>query len=181
MGLDLFFNFLLGFAFAICGRERIRVDGPFAPPAFWLVLTFAGVILIPVAFYFYMAHPAWSWMYAVDPARVPSILLLPLLVGHGLAIVAGWWAGGKMVRAHKTREAIYGALGAAVLLAVLTLVFWGRLGRYGTYSEFTDGRALQIMDVKLGYVVIVIFLGLGAAAILVALQLLHDSRRAGTK
>lgn len=181
MALDLFFNFLLGFAFAICGRERIRIDGPFAPPAFWLVLIFAGVILIPLAFYLYMAHPAWSWMYAVDPERVPSILLVPLLVGHGLVFVSGWWAGGKLVRAHKTRQALWGLLGAALLLVVMGLVFWGRLGRYGTYAEFADGRALPIMEVKLGYVLIVIVLGLGAAAVMVALQLLQDSRRATTK
>lgn len=181
MALDLFFNFLLGFAFALCGRERIRIDGPFAAPAFWLVLTFAGVILIPVALYLYAAHPAWSWMYMVDPENVPSILLLPLLVGHGLVFLGGWWVGGKLIRAHKTMPAIYGLLGGSVVLAVLTLLSWGRLGSYGTYSEFTDDRALNIMEVKLGYVLIVIFLGLGAAAVMVALQLLNDSRRATTK
>jgi hypothetical protein len=181
VALDLAFNFILGVAFALCGRERIRIDGLFAPPAFWLVLIFAGIILIPLAFYLYMAHPAWTWMYTVDPEAVPSILLLPLLVGHGLMFVGGWLVGGKLVRNHKTRQALYGVLGASVLLIVMVLLFWGRLGHYGTYEEFTDGRALQLMEVKLGYVLIVILLGLGAAAVLTALQLVHDSRRATTK
>lgn len=181
MSLDLLFNFILGVVFALCGRERIRIDGPFAPPAFWLVLIFAGVILLPLAFYLYIAHPAWTWMYAVDPARVPSILLLPLLVGHGLVFVGGWLVGGKLVRANRTRYAIYGVLGASLLLIVFILMFWGRLGRYGTYEEFVDGRSLQLMEVKLGYVLIVILLGVGAAAVMTALQLVHDSRRATTK
>lgn len=181
MSLDLVFNFILGVAFALCGRERIRIDGPFAPPAFWLVLIFAGVILVPLAFYLYIAHPAWTWMYAVDPEAVPSILLLPLLVGHGVVFVGGWLVGAKLVRAHKTKHAFYGVLGTSLLLVVMVLVFWGRLGRYGTYQEFVDGRSLHLMEVKLGYVLIVILLGLGAAAVMTALQLVHDSRRATTK
>jgi hypothetical protein len=181
VALDLAFNFVLGAAFALCGRERIRIDGPFAPPAFWLVLIFAAVVLIPLAFYLYTAHPAWTWMYTVDPDTVPAILLLPLLVGHGLLFVGGWLVGGKLVRINKARQALYGVLGATVSLVILVLVFWGRLGRYGTYEEFADGRALHLMEVKLGYVLIVILLGLGAAAVLVALQLVQDSRRATTK
>ena len=71
----------VGLAFALCARERIRVDGPFAPPAFSLVLMHAAGVVAPVALYFYAVHPAWSWMYMIDPGGVSALALAPSYVG----------------------------------------------------------------------------------------------------
>lgn len=163
------------------GRERIRIDGPFAPPAFRLVTIFALVILVPMALYLYLAHSTWMWMYAVDPATVPSLLFFPLLVAHGGALIVGWLIGARLVVVRRTKTAAYALIGGGVALAVATLVLWSRLGHYGTREEFEGGRALGLMEVKLGYVLITMILGLAAAATLVALQLARDSRRATSK
>ena len=60
---------------------------------------------------------------------------------------------------------------------VATMLAWGRVGRYGTFGEFHDGRALALMEVKLGYVLVALAAGVGIAAGFVGLELMRDSRR----
>ncbi len=157
----------------------MRAEGPFASPAFPLVAIFVGVILAPVTLYLYLAHPAWSWMYLVDPSGVPGLAMVSILVAHGGMTLGGWYGGARLVRAGKRKEQIglYILAGGSLLLLVTIAASWGRVGRYGTYDEFHDGRALALMEVKLGYVLVALLLGIGAAAGFVALELMRDSRR----
>ena len=159
----------------------MRADGPFAAPAFPLVGIFIAVVLTPITLYLYLAHPAWSWMYLVAPRDVPGLAIVPLLVGHGGVVVAGWYIGARAVRVGKEKVARIGLAAAGVVVLLATLLSWGRLGRYGTHREFHDGIARDLMDVKLGYVLIGLVLGIGAAAGYVALELARDSRRVRTR
>jgi hypothetical protein len=177
MPLDLLFNCWLGLGFALCARERIRADGPFAFPAFHLLATFAGIVLVPITMYLYLAHPAWSWMYLTDPAGVPGLALLPLVVAHAGLPLAGWYVAARLLRSGRERILVYVVAGTPVVLLVATLLCWGRLGKYGSYAAFHEGRALSLMQVKLGYVMIGVMVGLAAAAGYLALELLRDSRR----
>ena len=142
-------------------------------------MMFVGIVVVPFTLYLYAAHPAWMWMYLVDPDRVPGLALIPFLVLHGGMVVAGWYTGARLVRSNKTRAAIYSAGGGAALVLLMVIPLWGRLGLYGTYEAFIDQptRALPIMEVKLGYVLVALILGAGAAALFVALELSRDSRR----
>ena len=63
------------------------------------------------------------------------------------------------------------------LVCILILPFWNRLGNYGTYVEYMDERALPIMSVKLGYVLVAMGFGAAVAAGIVAVELMRDSRR----
>jgi hypothetical protein len=179
MPIDLLFNACLGLGFALCARDRLRSGGPFASPAFPLVGTFVGVVLAPITLYLYLAHPAWSWMYLVDPTRVPGLLAFTLLLAHAGAALGGWYLGARLIRAGKRQEQIatYSLAGAALILLVLVSLAWGRIGRYGTYDEFHDGRALSLVEVKLGYVLVALTFGIAIAAGFVALELMRDSRR----
>jgi hypothetical protein len=157
----------------------VRAEGPFASPAFYLVASFIGVVLTPITLYLYLAHPAWSWMYLIDPSSVPGLAVITLLVAHGGAAIAGWYAGARLIRAGKRQEqiALYGLIAGGVVLLAALLLSWGRIGRYGTYGEFHDGRALSLTEVKLGYVLVALTIGLLVAAGFVALELMRDSRR----
>ncbi len=158
-------------------RDRIRADGPFAQPSFSVVLLFSGIIVAPFTLYLYAAHPAWTWMYLVDPERVPSLALIPLLVLHAAALIAGWYAGGRLVRANRAKQALLGAGGTALVIAILVLALWKRLGYYGSYAEWSDRRALPIMEVKLGYVLVALVLGVAVAAVFAGFELSRDARR----
>ena len=89
MLIAIFAELALGLAFAVAGRDRVRADGPSTSPAILLVLAHAGIITAPIALYFYVAHPAWTWHYLADPAKVPGLAILPLVIGHGLVVVGG--------------------------------------------------------------------------------------------
>lgn len=155
----------------------MRSDGPFVSPAFTLVLIFTGIVVLPTTLYFYVAHEAWTWLYLIDPADVPDLAVVPVLVAHGGFLIGGWYLGARLLRQDKRRVAVGIALGCLVMWLILVLVAWGRLSRYGSYAEFHDGQALGLMSVKLGYVLIPLLLGVGVSAGYIALELLRDSRR----
>jgi len=159
----------------------VRADGLFAAPAFPLVAIFIAIVLTPIALYLYLAHPSWSWMYLVDPADVPGLAIVPLLVLHGGLVVAGWYLGGRLIRTGREKQARYGLLGAGLVVLLLSAIGWGRIGHYGSYRDFHGGRAIDLFDVKLGYVLVGLALGIGAAAGYVALELARDSRRVRTR
>ena len=71
-------------------------------------------------------------------------------------MVGGWYLGARLIRTGKREAGRRYALagGGAGRAAGSTALGWGRIGRYGTYGEFHDGRALALMDVKLGYVLV---------------------------
>lgn len=161
----------------MCARDRLRADGPFAPPASLLLLVFVGLIVVPTTLYLYAAHPAWTWMYMVDPESIPGFAIVPLVVAHSGAILAGWYLGARLIIAQKFKLASYIAGGGVALVLLGTALFWGRLSNYGSYAEYRQGRAIDLMDVKLGYVLVALLLGLVTAASFLAIELVRDSRR----
>jgi hypothetical protein len=175
--IDLIFNASLGLAFAVCARDRIRADGAFAAPSFVVVLLFTGLLLLPMTFYFYVWHPAWTWMYLLDPGRLPTLAVVPLVVMHGAVLIGGWYAGARLIRAGKSRAAAYAVAGLTGVVLLATIVTWRRIGWVGTYEEFRDARALPIMEVKLGYVMAAMIIGMAVAIGSVAIELVRDSRR----
>jgi hypothetical protein len=143
-----------------------------------MLLMFLGVIALPTALYLYWAHPAWSWLYLLDPALVPAIMVVPVLVVQGGALLGAWLAGAALIRAERDRVLIGALAGAGVVLVALGLLLSDRVGSYGSYEVFKAGAAVGLLEVKLGYVLVAILPGLGAAAAFVAVELLRDGRRA---
>jgi hypothetical protein len=142
-----------------------------------MLLTFVGVFLTPIGLYLYLAHPAWAWMYVVDPEGVPGLAVVPLLVAHAGAVFLGWYVAARLLVARKQRVVASSVAGSGVFVLLGVVVFWGRLGRYGTYEEFVDGRALPIMQVKLGYVLVAVLVGVVISAGFLGFELVRDGRR----
>ncbi len=176
--LGLFINSLLGFAFALCARDRVRADGPFAAPAFWIVLTFAGLIAAPATLYLYIAHPAWSWLYALDPDTVPAALGLPVFIIVVGSLVGSWLGGSQLLRVGRERALWIGLAVTAAAGLISVAMTAERLVVYGSYPVFAAGEARGLLEVKLGYVLIAFSLGLLTAASFVAVELVRDSRQA---
>jgi hypothetical protein len=171
----------LGLFFGWCARERVRADGPWAQPAISLVLVFVGIVLAPCGLYFYLVHPAWAWLYLVDASKVPRFVAITVVVAQAGALILGYYGAAKLVRSGRELILRFALPGAASVWLLLAILLRGRIGIYGSYAAFKEGYARPLMDVKLGYVLIAVVVGAGAAAAVVAYELSRDSKRAAAR
>ncbi|HEY0193303.1 MAG TPA: hypothetical protein VGC42_19430 [Kofleriaceae bacterium] len=170
-------NLLFGIGFALIARDRIRADGPFALPAFQLVALHAAAVVAPIALYFYAVHPAWAWMYWINPTRLFGVAVLPLMVGHAGLVIGGWYGAAWLVRRGHLAALLYG--GSALVLLLLVLVITGihRLATATDYEGWAAGQGVSLFAVKLGWAFVVSLLALFGSAIYVAIELGRDGRR----
>lgn len=169
---------LFGIGFALVARDRIRADGPFAAPAFHLVLLHAGAVVAPVALYFYAIHPAWAWMYTVNPERLAAIFSLPLMVGHAALVVGGWYIASLLLRRGYQGALMYGTGALALMLLIVIIAGFARLSTATDYFGWQSGAdGVPLFAVKLGWAFLVSLLALFGSAIYVAIELGRDGRR----
>ena len=170
-------NLLFGIGFALIARDRIKADGPFAAPAFHLVVLHAGAVVAPVALYFYAVHPAWAWMYWVDPSKLAAVFVLPLMVGHAALVIGGWYISSLLIRKGLQGALMYVAGAIALFLLVLVVVSINRLSTASDYPGYEAKKGVSLLSVQLGWAFVVSLLALFGSAIYVAIELGRDGRR----
>ena len=137
----------------------------------------AAAVVAPIALYFYAVHPAWAWMYWVDPAKLASVFVLPLMVGHAGLVVGAWYVASILIRKNLTGALVYVAGALALALLVLVVIGTGRLARATDYAGFPRGDGVPLFSVRLGWAFVVSMLGLFGSAVYVAIELGRDGRR----
>ena len=172
-----FVNLLFGIGFALVARDRVKADGPFASPAFALVALHAAAVVLPVSLYFYAVHPAWAWMYWVDPDKLTKLSILPLIVGHAALVVGGWYGASLLIRKGFQGALLYAAGAIALILLILLVTCMHRLDTAAEYQAFKDGQGVSLFNVQLGWAFVVSLLALFGSAIYVAIELGRDGRR----
>lgn len=155
----------------------MKADGPFASPAFQLVVLHAGAVVAPVALYFYAVHPAWAWMYWVDPAKLASVFVIPLMVGHAGLVIGAWYVSSILIRKGVTGALVYVAGALALTLLVFVVGGMGRLSRATDYVGYPRGDGVSLFSVRLGWAFVVSMLALFGSAVYVAIELGRDGRR----
>jgi hypothetical protein len=168
---------LFGIGFALIARDRLKADGPFASPAFHLVALHAAVVVAPIALYFYAVHPAWAWMYWVDPAKLASVFVLPLMVAHAALVIGGWYVSSYLIRKGLQGALIYAAGAIALFLLVLIVVCIGRLITAADYPGYAAHKGVSLLKVQRGWAFVVSLLAMFGSAIYVAIELGRDGRR----
>jgi hypothetical protein len=168
---------LFGIGFALVARDRIKADGPFAPPAFHLVVLHAAAVVAPVALYFYAVHPAWAWMYWLDPNKLAGVTVLPLMVGHAALVIGAWYLAALLIRKGLQGALLYVAGALALMLLVLVVACIDRLGTAADYKGFATHHGVSLFKVRLGWAFVVSLLALFGSAIYVAIELGRDGRR----
>ena len=175
---DLIFSVFVGLVFAACARVQFAGGGSPWGRELAAVLSFEAIIVWPVALYFYLVHPAWSWMYLIDPARLPwgvSVLVLlayvaTLLGGYLGRLGAGADAQGegalRRARRHRRRAR--------------HLPHRRRAGASRTparYDEYHAGHALTLGEGKLGWALAATATGVAIAIVLVGFTLWEQGKR----
>ena len=143
----------------------------------WAVLTFEAIIVWPVSLYYYLVYPDWSWMYFVDPRRLPNGMSLLVLLAFVAVLLGGYLTGWAMLRARREKHLFATIAGVFALLLGLALGLRGRLLNQGTFGEYHAGRALSIGEAKLGWALGVTTLGVVAAVALVGFTLYEQGKR----
>lgn len=134
-------------------------------------------MVAPVALYFYAVHPAWSWMYWVDPDKVSVIAVVPLIVAHAVLVIGGWYFAAIAIR-RGFQAALYYAGGATVVtLLVLVVAGIQRLSTAADYAGWQARKGTSLFNVQLGWAFVVSLLALFGSAIYIAIELGRDGRR----
>jgi hypothetical protein len=170
-------NLLCGLGFAIVAKDRVRADGPLATPAFALVGLHAGAIVAPIALYFYVVHPAWSWMYWIEPKKVSVLAALPLMAGHAGLVLGSWALASIFIRRQMVRAVTYAAGAIFVATIVLLLVCSHRLTTAADFIGYQAGKGTSMFNVVLGWALVVAVFALLVSAAYVVIELLRDGRR----
>jgi hypothetical protein len=174
---DLIFSVFVGLVFAACARAQFANGGSPWGRELVAVLSFEAIIVWPVALYFYLVHPAWSWMYFVDPARLPAGVTPLVLLAYVAMLLSGYLAGWALLHARKERI-VYAALaGLALALVVFLVVCRGRVSHTGTYAEYHAGHALALGEGKLGWALAATATGVAIAVVLVGFTLWEQGKR----
>ncbi|HEY5923048.1 MAG TPA: hypothetical protein VIV11_15315 [Kofleriaceae bacterium] len=168
---------LFGIGFALIARDRIKSDGPFASPAFPLVALHAAAVVAPIALYFYAVHPAWAWLYWVDPSKLATIFVLPLMVGHAALVIGGWYISSFTIRKGYSGALLYAAGALALFLLVLVAAGFSRLSTAADFPGYDAKKGVSLFAVKLGWAFVVSLIALFGSAIYVAIELGRDGRR----
>lgn len=168
---------LFGIGFALIARDRIKTDGPFASPAFALVALHAGAVVAPIALYFYAVHPAWAWMYMVDPKKGSGIAVLPLMVGHFVLVVGAWYVASFLIRKNLHGALLYVGGGIALIALLLIVAGISRLGTAADYPGYAAHSGVSVFAVRLGWALVVSMLAIFGSGVYVAVELGRDGRR----
>jgi hypothetical protein len=170
-------NLLFGIGFALVARDRIKADGPFASPAFQLVALHAAAVVAPVALYFYAVHQAWAWMYWVNPAKLGAVAVIPLVAGHAVCVIGGWYVAAILIRKGFQGALLYVAGGLGLALIILVVGSINRLGTAADYLGWRRHTGISVFSVKLGWAFIVSLLALFGSAVYISIELGRDGRR----
>src|SRR5262249_59830703 len=111
----------VGLVFAACARVQFANGGSPWGRELAAVLSFEAIIVWPVALYFYLVHPAWSWMYLIDPARLPWGVGFLVLLGYAATLLGGYLGGWALLRARK-ETAVYAVLAGLGLVLIVLLI-----------------------------------------------------------
>ena len=132
-------GFVLGVVFAwAAGAELSRTPVSLvATRALAIVVLFAFLVYGPFAGYFVTYATDWSLAYLVDGRRVPSALLLVIVLVDIASVPAGFAVGATRAREHRLFSLLPLATVPLAIAAVAVAVFSRRLAVFGTYAQIT--------------------------------------------
>ncbi len=140
-------NFALGVGAVLASARELRAS----PRAAHETLSFRAVVLhdvllpIPIATYLLARAADWTLSYTVDSARVPSLVLAMLVAAQGLAALAGFALGARLLRDHRPGVLpVFIALAGFVLIVGL-VVARHRLGVLGTFAQYHGRFGLRTL------------------------------------
>jgi hypothetical protein len=144
---NLVFGLLAGLGLCACARTQLQSGTPpWQSDLLLPVVSFAVLTTTPVSLYLYLAYPDWSWMYLLEPARLPRATGLAVVVTITLMVPVGYLLGWASLRLFQARG-LFGLLGGLAMgLALIVIAGQRRFFYLGRYEDF---RAAALNDIAL--------------------------------
>jgi len=149
---------------------------PFGREA-WVPLLFHVLFVTPSVIYLGLAFPDWSWLYLVEPRRLPFGTITLSVLATALAELGGYLGGWALLKARRRRELTLAVGLGTLTLIVVMLVLRERLSHAGTYAEYALGQAVPIAERKLSWALSIIGSGTVVGLVLAIRFLLEQGQR----
>ena len=169
--LDWPFCFAAGLLFSMAGaREIARARSPYKTAAFRTGFAYTQAGLLGIGIVFYALRPDWMWMYWVESARIPVVVVVLCFAMYEVAFLAGFALGPVLAARVKTTIAA-----TAICLGAAEYAPRTRLLHLGSLEGFTAGEPAEIAFspfhvTGMGWAVLAIVPLSAAALILLALR-----------
>jgi hypothetical protein len=168
---------LVGLSFAACARVQFTSGQKPWGRELQAVLSFETILVWPISIYFFAVFPDWSWMYLVDPHKLPYGVSVLVLLAFGTTLVGGYLIGWALLRSGRERW-LHAALAVVtVVLVAFAVACRSRLLHGATYAEFQSGHALSFRDARLHWAMAITTPGVLAGAALVGFTLWEQGKR----
>ncbi|MCA9551097.1 MAG: hypothetical protein KC933_13770 [Myxococcales bacterium] len=153
----------------------VRERNPLTSRYFLVAAMFGAAALTPATLVLYALFPDWSLMYLANPAHLPMLLVLPMLLLAGLAgPPLGFLVVHRLLPLHDRRplKAVFGGVGTLALIIALTGA--GRLTTVAFYDGFHAGQpGLSLLRSAL---FLPLMLTVGAAVSVYVFTVMHTRR-----
>jgi hypothetical protein len=143
----------------------------------WVPLLYQVLVVTPALLYFGLVFPDWTWLYLVDPQRLPLGITALFASTTAATLLGGYLAGWALLRARHRRPLIVLMGLWSVGLFVALLMLRERWTRAGSYADFVSGQAVPLGERKLGWSFGLVSGGLVAGLALSVRFLIAQGRR----
>jgi hypothetical protein len=130
-----------GLLFGLAGRGEVASSPSLVRTrAFRWGLIYLHLGVLAISLTLYAIQPAWMWMYWVDPAHLPVVVVILAFVLYEVCYIAGFALAAELERWRRNATwALAGAMFVAINAAEVATRT--RLFHFGSYSDFAAGRA----------------------------------------
>lgn len=105
-----------------------------------MLVLFASGALMPTGLALYAMYPDWSLMYLANPAHLPQVVMVPLVIGlYLVAPASGFLLSHRFLLARHDQGVRAILIGTGVALFLVTAVGFSRLTTVAYYDDFHHG------------------------------------------
>ena len=148
---------ILGFAFAWSAADEIASDptSVLGTRSLAIAALFSFLVFAPTAGYFVAFHGDWAFGYLVSAGRLPSAVILSLVLIDALSIPLGYVLAARNARRRRLPQLLSLAALPVGITLLLVLLFAHRLGVSATFAQFHGDFGTQsVAGTSLGYALV---------------------------
>ena len=152
-----FLGFALGLGFAWAAIEELNSDlsSVVGSRCMLIATLFSILVFAPMSAYFMVFHGDWSFAYLVNSERLPSAIVLAIVLVDAVSVPIGFAVGSSFAKQRKLKQLLAAASIPSLLALVAALVLSRRLGVSASYTQFHgDFGVTSISGTALGYAIV---------------------------